>query len=526
MEGGQNGLFCSICQVSSFNEVSHWEHLEGKRHRRRVAAQGESRHCALCDVHFTNYERHKGGKKHQKLLRAQEGWAGDTVKPAPGHDPGHDPGLDESEQMPEEEEQVVTRPPVGSLDVPISEKAAMGQKTQSFDMLELARQSYLSSSQIRAAGEEEKELEKRVRGIRLKVNQKRDSVIMLRNVLKMKKDEVSELKKTFTIIEPVPSTSSTKISRSSSWGVKRSVPYQEGIVVEDNMASTKTNMLKSIEIPSGRVAPSRCSSCHKPGHFARDCEARVSAPEPSLLRTMASEDNWDDYHSSYTLIGTSKAAITVNPDTPKAAALVRHAQLADFSPFSRLDQFVASAPLSSFNRVVNVVGVQDMQENVVAASESLVPVVVYGFLTQLDLDSDDAISLRCGRCGGPMVSNEDGEVCSSFDCKDFNVCGPERMLPSQQFKLRVDVSDETGTLSGLRVSSAFLSKNLGSVAEFARLSGETKTAFKRRWFLKPLKLSLALLLPTAPHISSTGMLVDAAEVSLQEIAAKIPAPSL
>ena len=69
-------------------------------------------------------------------------------------------------------------------------------------------------------------------------------MIMLRNVLKMKKDEVSELKKTVTIIESVPSTSSTKISRSSSWGVKRSIPYQEGILVEDNMASTKTNMLK------------------------------------------------------------------------------------------------------------------------------------------------------------------------------------------------------------------------------------------------------------------------------------------
>ena len=209
-----------------------------------MAAQDEGRHCALCDVDFTNYERHMGGKRHQRLLRAQEGWAGDTVTPAPGHDPGHDPGLDESEQMLEEEEEVVTRPPVGSLDVPISKKAAVGQKTQSSDLFELARQSDLSSSQIRVAGEEEKKLEKRVRGIRLKINQKRDSVIMLRNVLKMKKDEVAELKKTFTIIEPVPSTSSTQTSRSSSWGVKRSVPYQEGILVEDNMASTKTNMLK------------------------------------------------------------------------------------------------------------------------------------------------------------------------------------------------------------------------------------------------------------------------------------------
>ena len=31
------------------------------------------------------------------------------------------------------------------------------------------------------------------------------------------------------------------------------------------------------------------------------------------------------------------------------------------------------------------------------------------------------------------------QVCSSVDCKDFNVSEPERMLPSQQFKLRVDV---------------------------------------------------------------------------------------
>ena len=49
-------------------------------------------------------------------------------------------------------------------------------------------------------------------------------MIMLRNVLKMKKDEVSELRKRVTHIEPVRSTSSTKVSCSSSWDVKRSVP--------------------------------------------------------------------------------------------------------------------------------------------------------------------------------------------------------------------------------------------------------------------------------------------------------------
>merc|ERR1719305_426837 len=182
--------------------------------------------------------------------------------------------------------------------------------------------------------------------------------------------------------------------------------------------------------------------------------------------------------------------ITVNPDTVEAGALVRYAQL--------------------------------------------VPVLLYGFLTKLDLDSDDAVSLRCGRCSGPMTLGNGGEVCSSFDCKDFNVSGPQRMLSSQQYLLKADVSDmiladvsdETGTLSGIRVSSTFLIKNLGPAAEFARLSGETKTAFKWRWFLKPLKLSLALLLPSAENISTTGMLADAAEVGLQELTAKMPAPSL
>ena len=58
------------------------------------------------------------------------------------------------------------------IDVPTSKEVAVGQKTHTIDMLELARRSDLRSSQIRVAGEEEKELEERVRGIRLKINQK------------------------------------------------------------------------------------------------------------------------------------------------------------------------------------------------------------------------------------------------------------------------------------------------------------------------------------------------------------------
>ena len=80
---------------------------------------------------------------------------------------------------------------------------------------------------------------------------------------------------------------------------------------------------------------------------------------------------------------------------------MRYAQLADFSSLAQLDQFVTNVPLSSFTRTVNVVGVQDIQENLVAASQALVPILLYGFLTRIDLDSDDAVS-RCGRCSGPM----------------------------------------------------------------------------------------------------------------------------
>ena len=116
---------------------------------------------------------------------------------------------------------------------------AVGQETHTMDMLELAQRNDLLSSQIWDAGEEEKELEKRVREIRLKIKHKRDSVIMLRNIVKMTKDEVSELRKTVAHIEPVPSTSSTIIE-----GVAVIETNGDELDQEDNMASTKTNMSK------------------------------------------------------------------------------------------------------------------------------------------------------------------------------------------------------------------------------------------------------------------------------------------
>ena len=121
----------------------------------------------------------------------------------------------------------------------ISEVAVRKETHTTEEWEELAQRNDLLSSQIWVACEEEKELEKRVRGIGLKINHKRDDVIMLRNVVKMTKDKVEELRKTVTHIEPVRSTSSTNIE-----GAAVMETNGDELDQEDNMASTKTNMSK------------------------------------------------------------------------------------------------------------------------------------------------------------------------------------------------------------------------------------------------------------------------------------------
>ena len=119
-------------------------------------------------------------------------------------------------------------------------EVAVGKETHTTEEWEkLAQRNDLLSSQIWVAGKEEKELEKRVRGFRSKINHKRDDVIMLRNVVKMTKDELAELRKTVTHIEPVRSTSSTNIE-----GAAVIETNGDELDQEDNMASTNTNMSK------------------------------------------------------------------------------------------------------------------------------------------------------------------------------------------------------------------------------------------------------------------------------------------
>ena len=150
--------------------------------------------------------------KRKKLLRknelAKQGRTGVIVTPAPGHDPGHDPGLDKSgpyEQMPEEEE-VVARPPVGSLGDFISlaghssvEEEVVtdfcSTQTRAADeweeelnkwVEELDRHGDFCSTQTRA-DEEGRDLNKWVGDIfeGLRAKHMEDDAIMMRNILKM-----------------------------------------------------------------------------------------------------------------------------------------------------------------------------------------------------------------------------------------------------------------------------------------------------------------------------------------------------
>lgn len=67
-------------------------------------------------------------------------------------------------------------------------------------------------------------------------------------------------------------------------------------------------------------------------------QADAWLPREHLLFLSDARIDWDDWRSSFVLTATSKTVVTVNPSTTEADALVRYAQVADFSPISRLDQ--------------------------------------------------------------------------------------------------------------------------------------------------------------------------------------------
>jgi len=116
---------------------------------------------------------------------SKEDWVKQWVKSIPGHLEEVEDFSFESPVLNEEEE-------VAS----IQDSAVDGlqDEVQSWDMMQLAEKGELLSREIKAVREREEELEKMVKGKRAKVNAKRDSVIMMKNVLKLKMEEVAKLR--------------------------------------------------------------------------------------------------------------------------------------------------------------------------------------------------------------------------------------------------------------------------------------------------------------------------------------------
>ena len=252
-------------------------------------------------------------------------------------------------------------------------------------------------------------------------------------------------------------------------------------------------------------------------------------PRENILFLADVRIDYDNWKGAFVVTANSKTVITVNPDTREALALARHAQLADFSSISRLDQFVATIDIKLVSRVANVMMVKAMCQKTSQVKDSMMSVCLFGYITKFDIDCPDAVNLRCGSCSGPFKSVPDmgGEmVCVNMECREYNNIGQNRINPSQQYNVRVDVSDETGTLANIKIRQSMLENRFGTPTDFTNISDHTKTAFKWQLVFKPWRIILAMMLPTGDQRNSTVMLVDALPTTLEEITTKMPSPSL
>ena len=117
-------------------------------------------------------------------------------------------------------------------------------------------------------------------------------------------------------------------------------------------------------------------------------------------------------------------------------------------------------------------------------------------------------------------------VCSNMECKQYNNARVETLNLVHQFDVRGDISDETGSLSSVKINQAMLERLLGQPTEFMNLSHQAKTDYKWNFLLKPMKIILAVMLPTGDRKKAAVMIVDAFPSSLEEMNAKMPSPTL
>jgi len=240
-------------------------------------------------------------------------------------------------------------------------------------------------------------------------------------------------------------------------------------------------------------------------------------PRENVLFLADVRIDYDSWKGCMVVTATGRTVITVNPDTTEASSLLTHAQVVSFSSMTRLDGYVSSLDLSHVTRVVNISMLQTLLKEKCTGQDPMLAVCVYGYLTRFDVDCPETIALHCSSCS-ELLKKTDNQylICMNMECGEFKNTRFDRPAPCPRYNVRADISDETGTLSSVKIYQSFLVKKLGSPAEFVRLTHETRTAYKWQFMLKPVKMTIAMRLPASDSGLFHLMLVDVRRTTLEE----------
>jgi len=249
-------------------------------------------------------------------------------------------------------------------------------------------------------------------------------------------------------------------------------------------------------------------------------------PRHTILFLADVKVGFDSWRECNTVTCTGKTIITENPNIGEAKTLARYCQTVDFSSNSRMDSIIARTNLDSVTQVHNVFSLQKELNRVHNEKEAVLLTNIFGYITRFDLDQDQApLMYKCGHCCFVLQRDESGALtCQNIDCREFRSRAESRPV-IVDYNVKVDISDETGTILSCNLRSDIMEKMYGVKAnDFVELSGASKTSFKWDLFLSPMKLLLGIMLPTLERRAVVITVVNLQHANLEEMCSKMPTP--
>merc|ERR550517_395566 len=117
-------------------------------------------------------------------------------------------------------------------------------------------------------------------------------------------------------------------------------------------------------------------------------------------------------------------------------------------------------------------------------TDQMMTVNIYGFISKLDIDCPDVVTMKCGACDDSLKPNRIGQrLCSNLECREYQNLA---VSPSFDYAVRADISDETGSLVSVKVHQSLLTEYFGSALQMINTSEMTRTQYKWQLMLKPL----------------------------------------